>query len=93
MKLLPILLFLLFGITAFSQTKITGKDYYVSPNGNDANNGSKAHPFKTIMAAADMAMPGDTITVHAGVYREQITPPRGGNSDRQRIVYRAAKGE
>lgn len=75
------------------KSAVHGKDYYVSPNGNDANNGSKAHPFKTIMAAADVAMPGDTITVHAGVYREQITPPRGGNSDRQRIVYRAAKGE
>lgn len=93
MKYLSILFFLLFGIAGFAQTKITGKDYNVSPNGNDANNGSKAHPFKTIMAAADVAMPGDTITVHAGVYREEIVPPRGGNSDQQRIVYRAAKGE
>lgn len=93
MKYLFVLLFLMPGTTAFSQAKITGKDYYVSPDGNDAGNGSKVHPFKTIMAAADVAMPGDTITVHAGVYREQITPPRGGNSDRQRIVYRAAKGE
>jgi alpha-L-arabinofuranosidase len=52
-----------------------------------------AKPFKTIMAAANVAMPGDVITVHAGVYREQITPPRGGNSELERIVYQAAKGE
>jgi alpha-N-arabinofuranosidase len=45
------------------------------------------------MAAAGVAMPGDIITVHAGTYREQITPPRGGNSDEERIVYQAAKGE
>jgi alpha-N-arabinofuranosidase len=69
------------------------KDYHVSISGNDANDGSSASPFKTIQKAADAAMPGDTITVHEGVYREQITPPRGGNSDSERIVYRAAKGE
>jgi alpha-N-arabinofuranosidase len=36
---------------------------------------------------------GDVITVHAGVYRERIAPPRGGASDRKRIVYQAAPGE
>jgi alpha-N-arabinofuranosidase len=69
------------------------KEYHVSVNGNDANNGSAAKPFKTIMAAANKALPGDVITVHAGVYREQVTPPRGGNSDKERIVYQAASGE
>ncbi len=38
-------------------------------------------------------MPGDTITVHKGVYRERINPPRGGESDAKRITYQAAKGE
>jgi alpha-N-arabinofuranosidase len=38
-------------------------------------------------------MPGDVITVHAGVYREQITPPRGGESDSKRITYQSANGE
>ncbi|MBO9620553.1 MAG: right-handed parallel beta-helix repeat-containing protein [Niabella sp.] len=93
MKYLFVLLFVLLGFTGFSQPIIRGKEYHVSPGGEDANNGSKAHPFKTIMAAANVAMPGDIITVHAGVYREQITPPRGGNSDQQRITYQAAKGE
>jgi len=69
------------------------KEYHVSVNGNDENDGSLAKPFKTISAAANVAMPGDVITVHAGVYREQITPPRGGNSEQERIVYQAAKGE
>jgi len=72
---------------------VSVKEYHVSVNGDDANDGSAARPFETIMAAANMAMPGDVITVHAGTYREQITPPRGGNSDQERIVYQAAKGE
>jgi alpha-N-arabinofuranosidase len=39
------------------------------------------------------ARPGDIITVHEGTYRERITPQTGGQSDRNRIVYRAALGE
>lgn len=89
MKILSMLFFIMFGAGAFAQRY----EYHVSPKGNDANSGTATSPFKTIMAAAGKAMPGDMITVHAGVYREQITPPRGGNSDQERIVYRAAKGE
>jgi alpha-N-arabinofuranosidase len=33
------------------------------------------------------------ITVHAGVYRECVSPPRGGESDAKRIIYQAAPGE
>lgn len=69
------------------------KEYHVSVKGDDRNDGSLARPFKTIMAAANRVMPGDVITVHGGVYREQITPPRGGHSETERIVYQAAKGE
>ncbi len=84
-----IILFLALTISA----ALSAKDYHVSITGNDQNDGSVSKPFKTIMAAARVAMPGDVITVHAGVYREQITPPRGGDSDSKRIVYRASPGE
>lgn len=67
--------------------------YHVSVDGNDANAGTNASPLRTISAAANFAMPGDTVLVHAGIYREQITPPRGGNSNAERIVYEAAPGE
>ena len=69
------------------------KEYHVSINGNDDNTGSVNAPFKTIGKAAQVAYPGDVITVHAGTYREWINPPRGGMSDDNRIVYRAAPGE
>jgi hypothetical protein len=67
--------------------------YYVSSNGDDGHPGTEARPFRTISAAASVAGPGDTITVHEGVYRERINPPRGGSSNAKRIIYQAAKGE
>jgi alpha-L-arabinofuranosidase len=69
---------------------VQAKEYHVAVTGNDLNDGTLAKPFRSISAAANIAMPGDVITVHAGVYREQITPPRGGNSEIERIVYQAA---
>ncbi len=70
-----------------------GADFHVAMNGQDAHRGTKAAPLRTIQRAADLAQPGDVITVHEGVYRERINPARGGKSDRKRIVYQAARGE
>jgi len=72
---------------------IPAAEFHVATNGNDANRGTRAAPLRTIQRAADLAQPGDVITVHAGTYRERITPPRGGESDNRRIVYQAARGE
>ena len=66
--------------------------YHVSSHGLDDNPGTEALPFKTISSAASVAEPGDTVTVHEGVYRERINPPRGGSSGQMRIVYQAAPG-
>jgi len=68
-------------------------DIHVAPGGNDANPGTRTAPFRTIQHAADLAQPGDVITVHEGVYRQRISPPRGGTSDAKRIIYQAAPGE
>jgi alpha-L-arabinofuranosidase len=72
---------------------VQAANYYVATNGNDNNPGTKKMPFCTIQHAADVAQPGDVTTVREGVYRERINPPRGGKSDRKRIVYQAAPGE
>ncbi|NWK55936.1 right-handed parallel beta-helix repeat-containing protein [Verrucomicrobiaceae bacterium N1E253] len=72
---------------------LSAKEYHVSPRGNDTSAGTFAAPLRHIAKAAELAMPGDVITVHEGVYRERIDPPRGGTSDEHRIVYRAAEGE
>jgi len=68
-------------------------EWHVATSGNDQNEGRGPAPFRTIQRAAEAAQPGDVITVHAGVYRERVNPPRGGESDAKRITYQAAPGE
>lgn len=68
-------------------------EYHVSPAGSDAAAGTAQNPLRTINAAAQKAMPGDTVTVHTGVYREWVNPFFGGIDDSRRILYRAAEGE
>jgi hypothetical protein len=68
-------------------------EYHVAKNGKDSNKGSKRKPLLTIQAAAELAQAGDSITVHEGICRERVSPPRGGTSDEQRITYQAAAGE
>ncbi len=72
---------------------LSAKEYHISKKGNDANNGSIQSPFLTINHAINFTFPGDTITIHAGTYREWVKPIRGGASDLKRIVFRAAPGE
>ena len=85
--LLPLLAFALLAVT------VHGAEFHVALQGHDTNAGTKKAPLRTIQHAADLAQPGDVITVHEGVYRERINPPRGGASNQQRIVYQAARGE
>ena len=51
-------------------TPATGNIYYVSPNGNDKNAGTKAAPWKTAYHAAKKAAAGDTVIFEDGIYRE-----------------------
>jgi hypothetical protein len=66
------------------------REYHVSVQGSDKNDGTITFPFRTISCAAGLAMPGDVIIVHSGTYRERVKPSRGGDSDSERIVYRSA---
>jgi hypothetical protein len=59
----------------------TGKTYYVSPGGDDANAGTREKPFKTIQHAADLAEPGDTILLMNGAFFESLTIKRSGRPD------------
>jgi hypothetical protein len=68
-------------------------EFHVSIIGSDDADGSEERPFRTINRAADLAMPGDTVVVHGGEYREWVQPRRGGLSDLRRITYTAAAGE
>ncbi|MCY2953155.1 MAG: right-handed parallel beta-helix repeat-containing protein [Planctomycetota bacterium] len=68
-------------------------EFHIAASGKDSNPGTQAAPLRTIQRGAELAQPGDLITVHEGVYRERINPPRGGESDTKRIVYQAAPAE
>ena len=74
-------------------TTTQAREYHVSINGDDTNKGTTENPFRTISKAAEIAQPGDFITVHEGTYRERINPPRGGTSDQNRIAYQANPGD
>lgn len=68
-------------------------EYHVSVDGSDDGKGSMENPFKTIMAAVNVARAGDTIIIHEGTYREWVNPLFGGTSHLNRVVYQAAEGE
>lgn len=64
------------------------------PNGrvlSVAQDGTAA--YDTIQEAVNAAMPGDTVVVHEGTYREEVVLPRGGSSENKRITLSAAYGE
>lgn len=67
--------------------------YHVSPAGCDRASGHESAPLRTIGRAATLACAGDTVRVHAGVYREWVDPQNGGLSDICPITYEAAPGE
>ena len=66
-KLLLVLVFLLSTICATAQVN----NYYVSPSGSDSNDGSQAHPWKTLPHASQamhLGASGTTIHVTPGNY-------------------------
>lgn len=68
-------------------------EYHVAKNGSDYAQGTIENPFLTINKAASVAVAGDTIIVHEGVYREWVKPKNAGISEYRRITYKAAEGE
>jgi alpha-N-arabinofuranosidase len=69
---------------------ISAREIHVSKTGSDSASGRLTGPYLTINKAASVAMPGDTVTIHAGTYREWVKPVRGGTDENRRITYRAA---
>lgn len=63
-----------------------GKALYVSPSGNDSNDGSQAHPFATITKAGNVATPGTVVHVLPGNYTEAVVINNDGTA-KARITY------
>ncbi|PZT55681.1 NosD domain-containing protein [Paenibacillus silvae] len=68
-------------------------EFHVSKHGSDLGQGTRQDPFLTINKAASVAVAGDTVIVHEGVYREWVKPKYKGLSENRRIIYQAAEGE
>lgn len=60
------------------------------PQANDSNQGTEDRPFTTINAAAQVVAPGERVLVHPGVYRERVTPPRGGEGPSAMVHFEAS---
>lgn len=60
--------------------------YYVSPTGDDANDGSLAHPFASIQKAANIAQAGTTIHVLPGTYTKPVNS-RAQGTPQARITF------
>jgi len=82
-----------FAILVFGGSIAGAREIHVATTGDDSGIGDQRRPFRTVGKAAEVALPGDIVTIHAGTYREWVKPARGGTDDENRIVYRAAKGE
>lgn len=78
---------------AAAGSELSGREIHVAKTGGDSASGSADRPYLTISKAASAARPGDTVTVHAGTYRERVRPVRGGTGPNKRVVYRAAADE
>jgi hypothetical protein len=79
----------------FARSCAGAATYYVAQraaNASDDNPGTEQQPWKTISKAAALLQPGDTVVVHAGVYREYVEPKNSGTA-RAPITYCAAPGE
>ena len=68
--------------------------YHVSQEdfASDNNEGTEEAPFATIQKAADVAIAGDTVIIHEGVYREKVKAMNDGTPSKP-IVFKAADGE
>ncbi|MGD0754928.1 MAG: T9SS type A sorting domain-containing protein [Bacteroidales bacterium] len=62
---------------------LSGTTYYISPSGNDLNNGDISHPFATLNKAWTVISAGDQVYLRGGTYsfdNQQILTGKNGSS-------------
>ena len=58
----------------------TPTTYYVSPSGSDSAPGTLAQPFATVQHGVNQLLAGDTLTLRAGNYHENVTVASSGTA-------------
>jgi hypothetical protein len=83
---MPILIFL--AILTLNPTIASAKEYFVNGSIHTGiEDGTEANPYSTIAKATLQAKAGDVVTVHSGIYREEVLIPY------DRITFQAYPGE
>ena len=82
----------LLGACSPSPEEPTGNIIYMSPSGNDTNNGAFDTPVWTAGRATDLCAPGDTVYVRGGIYSGNQTISKNGLAG-QKITMRPYPGE
>jgi hypothetical protein len=68
---------------SFIQTTVQlSNSLFVSPTGDDANDGSAAHPYRHAQHALDVVQPGQRVFLRAGTYNEYLLFGSSGQSGR-----------
>ncbi|GIN66740.1 MULTISPECIES: right-handed parallel beta-helix repeat-containing protein [Bacillus] len=86
------------GVIAFAYNQTGAKEaeqancLYVSPDGNDQNDGTKEKPFRTLAHAANQAVAGTTVLIREGTYKETLDVKHSG-TDKKPIVFRNYENE
>ncbi len=74
--------------------KASAATYFVATNGADTNSGTSTNaPWLTIQHAANTLMPGDTVFVRGGIYRERVTFNLSGSAAGGFVAYQNYPGE
>jgi len=88
LQIRPVSVFILLAVLTLNANFASAKEYIVNAsNLSGIEDGSEASPFSTITKATAQAKAGDVVTVHAGVYREEVLIPDGN------ITFRPYNGE
>jgi hypothetical protein len=74
----PLLFLILFLLDIQS---VISRDIHVSTIVAVTGDGSSEAPYKTIQEAAQLAVEGDRVIIHAGTYRETVTPANSGTAN------------
>jgi hypothetical protein len=83
--------FLIFVLTAACIA--AHSDLYVAPIGKDSNPGTIEMPLQTIQRAADIAKPGDTVSLREGTYCQVLSVKVSGNAEQGFITFQSQPGE
>ena len=78
---------LLLGAVIVVLSNVHAAEYFVTKQGNDANNGtSREAAFLTIQKGVDALKPGDTLTIGPGEYPESVERENLGSADADTII-------